>query len=706
MINHNFEIKVALLGHVSVGKTTVLNALFQEKFSEVSKRRNTAGINHFRVSIKNYISPSKNAKSVNSDAISSTHFVRDIKSSKETLSQTTNENSKLREQNIIKETLFDIQLDHDLIKMREDTQLCMIDIPGINEAHSSDKYREYVVKLWDSFDCVVVVMDAMQGVNTEEQVKLLQFVKKCMKEIRDQPLIVLCNKVDDPEDKDTQVLVSEVRAEVERVFKVKNRTSALECILSNVNKNEDNSKNDHDLSPAFIPVSAGKAFLYRAASRLSLDQFKNFDRDFVDEIGREEFGRHKWKKLSSTEQYEEVFKIVSDPDEYKERLAESNFDKFLSILEYFLGGVENQLKLLSIQMDIMLSKITFMSNISDELTKVYYLCMILDMPTNHLQDTFWKVYKQCEQTAFEKLSQNPFHIKDLQKPMNELIIYQRNIHAKIHATQTGSNEKRNSIDEHQVINSMKKLVKKMCNLVIKRTRILSLWETGKWFWDGENWNVCKFEDGHPDVDLAFYWRWEESRKRWIHVITGHEIEGKCDENPAIAQWEWNSSSHSKWFDTINQRTNDDETRHPAGNLSSHWVWNNSIKKWVHTITKFEKDGLENENPALSTWADISPVDKNAILTSILFMAQNIHFHRHFGAEIVQLNWIKLKPVEQWQLIENCISGQIKEGKFVPKNPTAYEYLVRLPVPESIESPDHWGHIPWMFCEFMESISLK
>jgi GTPase SAR1 family protein len=44
-----FEIKVALLGYVSAGKTTVLNALLRDKFSEVAMRRTTAGVNFFRV---------------------------------------------------------------------------------------------------------------------------------------------------------------------------------------------------------------------------------------------------------------------------------------------------------------------------------------------------------------------------------------------------------------------------------------------------------------------------------------------------------------------------------------------------------------------------------------------------------------------------------------------------------------------------------
>jgi len=39
MLQHlqdKIKIKIALIGHVSVGKMTVLNALFQEQYSEVS----------------------------------------------------------------------------------------------------------------------------------------------------------------------------------------------------------------------------------------------------------------------------------------------------------------------------------------------------------------------------------------------------------------------------------------------------------------------------------------------------------------------------------------------------------------------------------------------------------------------------------------------------------------------------------------------
>lgn len=45
----SFELRVAVLGHVSAGKSTVINALLQGKFSQVGLRRTTAGVNSFRI---------------------------------------------------------------------------------------------------------------------------------------------------------------------------------------------------------------------------------------------------------------------------------------------------------------------------------------------------------------------------------------------------------------------------------------------------------------------------------------------------------------------------------------------------------------------------------------------------------------------------------------------------------------------------------
>ena len=55
MLAKTFEIKVAVLGNVSAGKSTVLNTLFRAKVSEVTMKRPTVGSNFFRIHTKEVV---------------------------------------------------------------------------------------------------------------------------------------------------------------------------------------------------------------------------------------------------------------------------------------------------------------------------------------------------------------------------------------------------------------------------------------------------------------------------------------------------------------------------------------------------------------------------------------------------------------------------------------------------------------------------
>jgi Elongation factor Tu GTP binding domain len=135
-----------------------------------------------------------------------------------TLQKITHDNSILRQTNQIQESTFDVELDEPLCPMRNDTKLVLIDIPGLNEAGSKDIYQKYVNDKWNTFDCVIAVMDVMQGVNTEEQVQLLHMIKRNLVTKKKMPVIVLCNKVDDPDNPEIKMLVNEVRNKVKEIF--------------------------------------------------------------------------------------------------------------------------------------------------------------------------------------------------------------------------------------------------------------------------------------------------------------------------------------------------------------------------------------------------------------------------------------------------------------------------------------------------------
>jgi GTPase SAR1 family protein len=294
MIVNSFEIKIALLGNVSAGKTTVLNALFRDKFGEVSMKRTTAGVNYFRIATAASTAEEEdtpNAPGADSPETNPpqewSSFADNPRSASSTHKEIAEDNIKLRESNQVQEKWFDIELPKELCSMRKDTKLVVVDIPGINEAGSCDKYMEYVKEKWATFDCVVVVMDGKQGVNSEEQVNLLNVVKE-NQATKDVPVIILCNKVDDPDDEEQNGLIEEARAKVEEIFAVGCRDEALRKVLEA--KSSGQTTVFGQISPAFIPISAVHAFIRQSASLMSLEQFRGFDKELIEKLGRDQIG--------------------------------------------------------------------------------------------------------------------------------------------------------------------------------------------------------------------------------------------------------------------------------------------------------------------------------------------------------------------------------------------------------------------------------
>jgi len=120
---------------------------------------------------------------------------------------------------------FDIEVKRVPFNMHGDTVLVVIDMPGINEVSSGSKYKDMLEK-GRTFDCIVLVMDGTKGVNDEEQLKFRKSATHNVDAKKDLPIIILCNKIDDPKDEEQSVLVDESHKAVEHVFRVKNRSTA------------------------------------------------------------------------------------------------------------------------------------------------------------------------------------------------------------------------------------------------------------------------------------------------------------------------------------------------------------------------------------------------------------------------------------------------------------------------------------------------
>ena len=366
----SFEIKVALLGNVSAGKSTVLNALLKGKYSEVAMKRTTAGVNYFKLfkkpleqtgepkddSVDGSESPGGNITDsvATSPPESWQNLAENPRTAESTLQEIVEDNrTKISSSSFsVQEKYFEVELDHDIVDMRSDTRLVLVDVPGLNEAGAAfEHYKAYVRDQWCNFDCVVLVMDGKQGVNTQDQVFLLRLVKDLLETKKKLPVIVLCNKVDDPEDEEQAEMVNEARAEVENIFGATDRSKSLREMLENSQNSMVSVSASDGFSPAFIPVSAINGYIQLSASRMSLEQFAGFDEDLIEKLGREQIGRRRWNKLSQEDKIKEVYEIVKNPDSCREVISESNFSVFLDALSFFVGGESKQLELLQTQIE-------------------------------------------------------------------------------------------------------------------------------------------------------------------------------------------------------------------------------------------------------------------------------------------------------------------------------------------------------------------
>jgi signal recognition particle receptor subunit beta len=299
-----------------------LNALLGDKFAEISLRRTTAAVNHFRIPSNNVTDKSvepeqkKRRKDVVENVESWTAEATHAVIAKD------NKNLRSIDDDIVVEKIFDIHMEDRICDMRKDTQLVLVDIPGINEADSSKKYKDYVQDKWNTFDCVIVVMDAVQGVNTMEQVELLKFVASNNEHLKHVPTIILGNKVDDPEDSEKMALVKETRTKCEEIFGQTCSELAL-VELTDVVKRCAYVKKNTD-GAIFIPISAMNAYIYRKAAHLTPETFHRFDKDLMDKIGRDEVGRQ-WKSFSTEKKVKTIHNAISDIKAYEERLADTNF---------------------------------------------------------------------------------------------------------------------------------------------------------------------------------------------------------------------------------------------------------------------------------------------------------------------------------------------------------------------------------------------
>ena len=304
------QINVAIVGSVSVGKSTLLNTIFAEAFSDCNLKRTTMTPQVYYECGGNY----------------------DDDLTTEIRSQNTVINQQLiskTEQHIpltyddIQETKHIVSNIHDFTKLEEDIYLTIYDIPGVNDGDTKELYFRYITENFNTFDIIIFVVDICSALNTSDEREILDtLVTNCKSNYENygihNKMIILANKCDEMylhDDGHTLVLDEELQEMMEQLNSVVNQKI---------------NSTFPSLDYKILPISSENSFIYRVYSK---DCSVELDIKYLNKFGYNEYGKTRWNKLTEKRKRSKIRELLDDPEnDINETLTTTGFTGFKNIL--------------------------------------------------------------------------------------------------------------------------------------------------------------------------------------------------------------------------------------------------------------------------------------------------------------------------------------------------------------------------------------
>ncbi len=170
------EINVAIVGLVSQGKSTLLNALLMDTLAKTEHKRST-------MLPQVYVSSST---SLTAENAYKTNERANLAASEK------RERGKFTQEDCI-EIIHYMEIGDRFITLPEGVKLAVYDIPGLNDG-GTGVYYQYLSSKIKTFDIILLVVDIQGALNTQDDMVLLSALEDMRRDAR---LIVIINKCDD-----------------------------------------------------------------------------------------------------------------------------------------------------------------------------------------------------------------------------------------------------------------------------------------------------------------------------------------------------------------------------------------------------------------------------------------------------------------------------------------------------------------------------
>jgi len=153
--NMRLEINIAIIGQVSVGKSTFVNSLFINQFSDTKLKRTT-------------MVPQVYVECANSTDFIGANRIRDInrmRNDEVHINIEALKNGKKME--TMAEIIYQVPRIPDFVTRPDEVYFTIYDIPGINDAKTVDACYKYLEDTFRKFDLVIFILDINTAMNTE-----------------------------------------------------------------------------------------------------------------------------------------------------------------------------------------------------------------------------------------------------------------------------------------------------------------------------------------------------------------------------------------------------------------------------------------------------------------------------------------------------------------------------------------------------------
>lgn len=323
-------IRVALIGSVSVGKSTLINTLFVKQFSK-SKIKRTTMIPFIFQETNNLLSR------------------EDIDQMEYKINNINNEILKLTEEPSLNLTLelckpvtFIVPKIFDLVspKNAENITLEFYDIPGLNDNRTQNIYFEWVEKNFYLFDIIIFITSIEKALNETDELNILKFIMNNIKIHKDKykrniALLSIVNKCDNMIYDEGILNFSNSDNEYSELFKQ----------IQNIIKTE-SEKYGIKVSN-LLPISLEDSFIYRIFHIADEKELDNIDDKYYHRLGVNEYGKTNWNicvREDFNKYKKNLIKLINDKKNYLENIKSSGYFDFRNL---FNGLIEyNQDKFL------------------------------------------------------------------------------------------------------------------------------------------------------------------------------------------------------------------------------------------------------------------------------------------------------------------------------------------------------------------------